>query len=602
MSRSSVTLNRSLSFGLCARRPWACLAGSPTGGRASPSSRIPLSRPRRCPSTPGRLRQLLDARELDYGMFGHADVGCLHVRPMIDMRDPEQAAAIRPISDAVAALVRQHGGLLWGEHGRGVRGEYSPMFFGAVLYPELVRIKQAFDAGNLFNPGKLVAPGPEATVDRIDAVPFRGAADRHILADRQTDIDRAVACNGNGACRSWDARDTMCPSYKATRDRAQSPQGRAALLRLWGRGDANDAAEVEQALITSLSTCLSCKACTTLCPVNVDIPTMKSRFLETHYSEGRRPLRHHALAALEAGLALGRTAPRLVNWVMATGPAKALAKRVFGLVDLPAFSRSDSSNLPLLIRPAILRALDADRLARTVVVIEDSFTASFDRTVLAAAGRALQTLGYDVYRLPPRANGKMLYVLGMRSRFASIARARAGECAELATSGATLIGLDAATALMHEQEYREFASTTPVVCLETFLAREIIAGRIAPREASAEPAVLLGHCTEQALRPAALDEWCRVFVHLGIAARPMKTGCCGMAGLFGHEAEHVDLSRRLFDLSWRAAVETSGDVVATGYSCRSQAKRLAGARLRHPIELLAAHIAAAAPTRTHHPT
>ncbi|MGT2514589.1 FAD-linked oxidase C-terminal domain-containing protein [Sphingomonas panni] len=165
------------------------------------------------------FRALLDGHGLNYGMFGHADVGCLHVRPFLDLRDPAQAVLIRPISDEVARLTKSYGGLLWGEHGRGYRGEFSPLFFGS-LYPELQALKAAFDPHNRLNPGKLAAPAGQP-IDRIDGVSLRGEADRRIDATRSKDFDRAVACNGNGACFAWDLARRDVPVLQGdTRPRA----------------------------------------------------------------------------------------------------------------------------------------------------------------------------------------------------------------------------------------------------------------------------------------------------------------------------------------------------------------------------------------------
>ena len=551
------------------------------------------------------FRALLDAHDLQYGMFGHADVGCLHVRPFLDMKDPAQAALVRPISDGVAALVKRYGGLLWGEHGRGFRGEYSPFFFGPGLYGELGRIKAAFDPNNLFNPGKLASPNGRLALDRIDNVPFRGELDRGIGAELMEAFDRAVACNGNGACFSWDALDTMCPSYKATRDRAQSPKGRAALLRGWSRSQSDAAAldqdrdDIENALNTSLKTCLSCKACTTLCPVQVDIPTMKSRFLARYHLRHPRPLRHLLLGRMEELLAIGRALPRLANALGQSGVMRGLLSKWFGLVDLPRFSNFRRTRLRHVPRLQALRSLDRDAIRRTIVLVEDGFTASFDRPVPAAAAALLTHLGYDVRRLPPRRNGKLLHLLGMRDRFARIAAARTAEYTQIAETGVRLVGLDAATSLMFEQEYREFVPDFrgKVIGLEALLADDIAAGLLAvDRPHAGEGSYrLLGHCTETALRPDTLAKWVTVLRHFGVTAEPVRTGCCGMAGLFGHEADNLAISNRLFDLSWRDAIAgPPGGVLATGYSCRSQAKRLAGIRPLHPAELLSAHLLAGA--------
>ncbi len=287
------------------------------------------------------FRALLDRYKLSYGMFGHADVGCLHVRPALDMRDPADAALIRPISDEVARLTRKYGGLLWGEHGRGFRGQYSPFFFGAELYGELCRIKAAFDPQNIFNPGKLAVPHPRHKIDRIDAVPMRGSFDGAIEPRHARDYDRAIACNGNGACHSWDASDPMCPWLQGDWGSDQSPKGRAALLREWARLTSSLYPQngilyaLEDQLKASLSTCLSCKACASQCPVKVDIPTMKARFVQHYHRRQPRPLLDYVVARMETVLPLAARAPRLANAILQNRLASRIAARVFKLVDLP---------------------------------------------------------------------------------------------------------------------------------------------------------------------------------------------------------------------------------------------------------------------------
>ncbi len=179
------------------------------------------------------FRALLDARGLDYGMFGHVDAGVLHVRPALDLKDERDERLIRELSDAVADLTLRYGGLLWGEHGKGVRSEYVPMVFGP-LYPLLQAVKAAFDPRNQLNPGKVAAPDTGALL-RVDGVPTRGQADRMVPGPVRAAYDTAMHCNGNGACFTIDADDAMCPSFKATGERRHSPKGRAMLVREWLR-------------------------------------------------------------------------------------------------------------------------------------------------------------------------------------------------------------------------------------------------------------------------------------------------------------------------------------------------------------------------------
>ena len=254
------------------------------------------------------FRALLDARGLVYGMFGHVDAGVLHVRPAIDMKDPAQEPLIREITEEVVRLTRKYGGLLWGEHGKGVRSEFSPRFFGP-LYPILQSIKAAFDPRNQLNPGKIAAP-ESGQLLTIDGLTTRGQLDRTIPASVRAAYDEALHCNGNGACFNWDPDEAMCPSYKATRDRRHSPKGRASLTREWlrqlaalGVDPESEAAALREAppggtfphgcatpglrepdfshaVKDAMDGCLACKSCSGQCPIKVDVPTFRAKFLE----------------------------------------------------------------------------------------------------------------------------------------------------------------------------------------------------------------------------------------------------------------------------------------------------------------------------------
>ncbi|MDI7861871.1 FAD-binding oxidoreductase [Rhizobiaceae bacterium n13] len=549
------------------------------------------------------FRALLDGYGLTYGMFGHADVGCLHVRPALDMTNPEDAKLIRPISDAVAQLTRKYGGLLWGEHGRGFRGEYSPFFFGSTLYAELCRIKAAFDPMNIFNPGKLASPGQVGLIDHIDEVPLRGERDRVIAAARAAEYDRAIACNGNGACHSWNVFEPMCPSFKATSDRTQSPKGRAALLREWARLDTEAGTNpglmstlhaFEYQVKQSLSTCLSCKACSNQCPVKVDIPTMKARFLDRYHRRIGRSHRDRLVARMEDGLAIARRMPRLANLVAGNPLFRALLAKGFGLIDLPAFSVPRGKR-PFYANPADLTALSAGEKARSLILMEDGFTAAFDRGAVEAIDTLLTRLGYRVHRARATRNGKALHVRGMLEAFRPVAEAARAHLARWAAIGLPIIGAESVTALMHEQEYAEggYQPAAPIQSVDQFLASEIAAGRlrIETRSVSSSFKIFL-HCTEKTARPKTAANWTAVFAAFGLEAEIPATGCCGMAGLFGHESEHQEMSKAIFDMSWRPHLDKLEPkaILATGFSCRCQTKRLNGNRPRHPAEALLDHL------------
>ncbi|WP_186024312.1 D-2-hydroxyglutarate dehydrogenase YdiJ [Burkholderia gladioli] len=569
------------------------------------------------------FRALLDARGLRYGMFGHVDAGVLHVRPALDLRDPAQAALIRPISDAVAALTRRYGGLLWGEHGKGLRSEYVPDYFGP-LYPALQELKAAFDPHNQLNPGKIATPAADgAQLLRIDAVPLRGELDRRI-DERvwQANAD-ALHCNGNGACYNFDPDDAMCPSWKATRERIHSPKGRASLMREWlrlqgeagidltaepvaaplparalnslrkRRGEADFSHQVHEAM----AGCLACKSCAGQCPVKVGVPEFRSRFLAHYHTRYLRPLRDHLIGSLEFTLPRLAAVPgarRVYNALLDTAPVTALIERAAGVVDAPRLSRASwraalrtAGAEPAT--PARLAKLSAAERARSVIVVQDAFTRYFETPVAAAWLALAERLGYRVFVAPFLPNGKPLHVQGFLPAFARAARHNAASLAALAASGIALVGLDPAMTLVYRQEYRKLPGigALPEVLLPQEWLVEVLQARPRPAELPPRAFRLLPHCTERTNAGAASALWQPVFEAAGLALRMPASGCCGMSGTYGHEARNRETSERIFGQSWARHVEADDDeLLATGYSCRCQVARISGKRLRHPIEAL----------------
>ncbi|GBR47833.1 FAD-binding and (Fe-S)-binding domain-containing protein [Neokomagataea thailandica] len=549
--------------------------------------------PENLPEFVSEFRDILDQHNLIYGMFGHADVGCLHVRPYMDMTSERDRKLIRHISDQVVTLTRRYGGLIWGEHGRGYRGEFSPLYFGETLYNALCDIKQAFDPEGLFNRGKLARSGERYPVERIDAVPFKGAFDADLAQASRRRYGAAISCNGNGACFNREPDQAMCPSYKATGDRLQSPKGRATLLRSWARlrslpDHAPDRAflpRLTEEVKAALDTCLSCKACATQCPIKVDIPSMRSRFLHAYYASHARTLRDQVVYMLEPLLRIARCMPSLANIFMQNVVSKAFIKKI-GLIDLP-FLRP--TRLFRYKRVTSRWLKHAATNPHAVIIVQDSFTGSFDGSVLEAAYTTLSTLGFDVRLSPVLDNGKARHVRGFTHGFTKTAQRAVADLKRLSVAGTPLISVDAATGLMFTQEYTELKEASPipqVTPLEAFLRNAIEQKLISPCTMQPQEEItLLPHCTEQGARPHSTTDWRFVLAFFGLSVTPGKAGCCGMAGLFGHEAENAALSYQIFQQNW--AQQTKNPVLATGYSCRCQTKRYTGTRPLHPIEWLA---------------
>jgi FAD/FMN-containing dehydrogenase/Fe-S oxidoreductase len=575
------------------------------------------------------FRAILDRHGLRYGMFGHVDVGCLHVRPALNLRDPLDALKLREISDEVVALVKSYGGVLWAEHGKGFRSEYSPTFFGPELYQELRKVKGAFDPYNQLNPGKLATPPTSG--ERLISVDAkkRGDFDREISKSAQTKYAVAVHCNGNGQCFDYHHDHVMCPSFKGTRDRIHSPKGRAGIMREWlrlasnanfdpgtnqgtgsGGNHARGAApgDFSHQVYDAMSGCLACKACATQCPIRVDIPELRSEFLSHYHMRYRRPLKDHLVAGLEGMLTVLGRWPRFGNWFMGQRWFRAALARWGGIVDPPLLSEQ-RLDLALTARGATqfdlkeLRKLEGEEKERTVLVAQDAFTTFYETNVALAVYDVLKRLGLNVVFLPFRQNGKSMHIKGFLNRFQRLVRQNSRFYARVAELGIPIVGIEPAVTLTYRDEYRtalhrSSGSIRPgsepgpfrIQLLQEYLAQKLTELTAPQVSDEGKPLLLFGHCTERTEEIESQKQWQSVFRAFGLKLEPQTTGCCGMCGVFGHEADHYEQSRGVFELSWapRLARESAAkqSVVVPGHSCRSQVKRFAGFVPRHPIEAL----------------
>ncbi|PDS75115.1 FAD-binding and (Fe-S)-binding domain-containing protein [Rhizobium sp. L43] len=567
------------------------------------------------------FRALLDAAGVSYGMFGHVDAGVLHVRPALDLTRDDHVPLIREITDAVAALTRKHGGVLWGEHGKGVRSEYVPEFFGD-LYPSLQQIKKAFDPENRLNPGKIATPDDGALM-KIDEVPLRGSVDRIIGNEIRAAFDNAAYCNGNGACFDFDETSPMCPSYKATRNRLYSPKGRAALMREWLRllveqgvdpreeavrlRNSNKAIGLVRRAFNSLNpanrsdfshevraamdTCLACKACAGQCPVKVSVPAFRSKFLNLYYGRYLRPLKDPLVAGIEATLPLMARIRPLYNLLAGTAAGRASMK-LAGLTALPRMPPASPAGLGVPTADVEqIMAMPAEARSRTVVFVPDAFTAHFDPKVIIAAVEVARKLGLSPFIAPPLTNGKALHVHGYLDRFETAAAATSRSLDRLAKTGVPLVGLDPSMTLAYRSEYKTLSKgpfPASVLLPQEWLAANGTLAEAIRRPAGAEVR-LLPHCTERTNLPSAVAQWKAVFRSLGIDLQVADAGCCGMAGTFGHEARNREVSEKLYAMSWAEQIAAGKDgtvVMATGYSCRSQVKEIDRKTIPHPLEVI----------------
>ncbi len=583
-----------------------------------------------------KFRALLDSLNVEYGMFGHVDTGLMHVRPALDLTTDEDKEKLFKISHGVAALVKEYGGQMWGEHGRGYRACFGEHFFGD-LYARAREVKTIFDAHNRFNPGKICVPlGVDESLVPIDG-PMRGDLDRTIPEGVRQSFEGALNCNGNGQCFSYQKSALMCPSYRYTKDRIRSPKGYSALMREWlrlltERGFNPQTEEVElytahanplrfiarayhtlcgdkedfnQAYLKYIQTCLSCKSCKTQCPAHVNAADLNSRFLFLYYSRYLRPAMDLLTLNAEAILPIMAKWPRLSNWWLQTGLNQAIMHKIFAFTDVPRFSEV---NLKQALKQQGFVLCGHKRALRErpdAVIVCDAFTSCYDTEGLVTLGRVMRALGFKAAFLRPYINGKLMVIRGDRRRFARYAAKQAARLSSLAAAGIDLVGFDPALTICYNDEYQQilgpargdFTVQLPEQWLLQALASEkwqqtasqAQSGLKSAAGSFADPYYLFCHCTEQALLPESVQQWQQIFSAFKVPLLPVKTACCGMAGLFGHMLKNQEESRTVYQQNWQGEIHRRDfkRILVTGYSCRSQVERMEGQKPLHPVQVLA---------------
>jgi FAD/FMN-containing dehydrogenase/Fe-S oxidoreductase len=523
------------------------------------------------------MQEILDRHGLRAGLYGHASVGCIHVRPYLDLTAPGGVDTLRAVAEEVVAQVRALGGVNSSEHGDGrVRSPFNRAVFGGELYAAFREVKRLFDPQGILNPGVMVDAEPLEADLRDPALPPAPPLPTRLSFDGGM---RAAAdrCQRIGACRKSGA-GTMCPSYMATREEEHATRGRAnALVRALSQPDPH-AALGDERLHEILDLCLECKACKSECPLSVDMASLKSEFLAHYQDIHGVPLRSRAFAAIRTLNRLGAATAPVSNWLAP------LARRPLGL--------APERPLPRFARPHRHHGRTGD-----VVLLADSFTTYTDPELTRAAIGLLEACGRRV-RLESRGCcGRASISKGRLDAARTQAEALVGRLAGEAGRGVPIVGVEPSCLLTLKEEHLALLPGDPrarAVARQARLIEELLAEELPARRPLAGRRVLFhGHCHQKALAGTAATV--ALLRAAGAEVVELDAGCCGMAGSFGFEAEHYELSLkigedRLFPAVRAAPRDTL--IAATGVSCRQQIEHGTGRAARHPIQLVHAALQA----------
>ncbi|MGY0489895.1 FAD-binding and (Fe-S)-binding domain-containing protein [Streptomyces sp. WG-D5] len=550
--------------------------------------------PRHLAAYTRRFRQILDRHGLNAGFYGHCSVGCLHIRPFVDVADPAQVRTMRAVAEEIKELVREYGGVNSSEHGDGLaRSEFNRALYGDDLYEAMREVKGLFDPENRLNPGKIV-DAPAMTEHLRDAAlppapPLRTHLDFEVLGQGGGMRGAADRCMNIGLCRKSEA-GAMCPSYMVTKHEPDSTRGRAnALVKALSEPDPK-AALGDEGLHAVLDLCLMCKACKSECPLSVDMATLKAETLAHHHEQHGTPLRSRVFGAIRRLNRLGSATAPLSNLPL---PRRLLERGlgIAGARPLPVFARRNLVSW-FRRRPGTVAGAQG-----TVTLLADSFTTYTDPAVGRAAVELLERAGWNVQLESGGCCGRAAFSKGLLDQAKDQARGLVHRLA--ATGDGPIVGCEPSCLLTLRDEHRALLPGDPAVAdvsgrvkqLEELLTEAIDDGRLRLRE-DAWPAgrriLFHGHCHQKAEVGTAATVALLNRIP-GADVVELDAGCCGMAGSFGFEAEHYGTSMAVGEDRLFPAVRAEPDdtvVAATGVSCRQQIHHGTGRGALHPLQLV----------------
>jgi Fe-S oxidoreductase len=561
--------------------------------------------PSKLPAFFVRFRDVIHKYNTSAGYYGHASVGCLHIRPLINTKDARDIQVMKDMTDEIADLVVEFGGGMSGEHGDGLaRSHLNERLFGSQLYKAFRDVKSAFDPDHRMNPGKIVNAPPMTENLRYGTEYRTLAINTHYDFSREGGLATAIElCNGAGVCRKKN-EGTMCPSYMVTMEDKHSTRGRANLMReiLSGKLPAHEF--TGQDLYDALDLCLECKGCKAECPSNVDMAKLKYEFL-AHYNEANgTPLRSRMFANIHVLSQLASVWPSMANWTLTNPTLRRALDRFVGIDarrKLPLFA-SQTFESWFARRPQSVGSGVAatnkirnpkSEISGKVVLFHDTFINFNYPDIGKAATQLLEAAGYEVRLADRKCCGRPMISKGLAEAARENADYNVRQLHTFVEDGYSIVGCEPSCILTFRDEYPDLVKGHHVAdvarasfLLEEFIVKEKQAGRWKLEfKRQQTKALIHGHCHEKALIGS---RYLKEALAMAYPVEEIDSGCCGMAGSFGYEKEHYDVSiaigqRRLFP-----AVEKNPEaiVVAPGISCRQQVEHATGRRPLHPAEAL----------------
>ena len=544
--------------------------------------------------------QLMKGYKQEAIYYAHAGAGELHLRPILNLKKGEDVKLFRKITTDVAHLVKKYKGSMSGEHGDGiVRAEFIPLMIGEDNYQILKRIKTAFDADNIFNPGKIVDALPMDKALRYETDRVEPQIETLLDFSKSQGILReAEKCNGSGDCRKLpEFGGTMCPSYRATRNEKDTTRARANALREYLTNSQKSNKFNHDELKDVFDLCLSCKACATECPSSVDVASLKAEFQYQYQKVNGVTLRTKLFAYNNALNGLGSKFPRITNFIFSNGFTSLILKKSLGI--------AKERSLPLISNKSlikgfqlILNQLDSKNNIKVVYLFNDEFTNHLDASIGLDAIHLLNALNYKVEVIENQESGRAFLSKGLLKQAKVLANKNVEIFKKIVSKETPLIGIEPSAILTFRDEYLKLAddkTSSEAIAKHTFLIEEFIQqemelGNIKPEQFTLESKTIKfhGHCHQKAMSNQ-LSSFAVLNLPKNYKVTIIPSGCCGMAGSFGYEKEHYEVSMQIGDQTLFPAVKKAPKetiISANGTSCRHQIKDGTQRDAKHPITIL----------------